>query len=197
MEAVHDEFQKILTSPRKLDEPMRTATDHSITLKTLEEENKILKQELQNDKAKLTIKAAITVHSVSMNKANAFLVVEAVNEGMRPIRIDGLDILISKDAMLMPIGTPKEVRDKMLKDITGTRHVKEENYEIKSDGDKKTWEIFIRHSSELDSHNDENGCKCGKGYITLTSGEKVWFDFIIPDLSTLVNNPWLVRLPRG
>ena len=110
------------------------------------------------------------------------LVIEAVNNGRRSVRIKHVSALLTKTYVPYVPGQSPEQRAEMLKHVANVDSVKlplfgeeqGEEAELSADGGHRVWEKPVAEGMELFSVTKRRR-KHGQGCVTLTSGKKIFF----------------------
>ncbi len=102
------------------------------------------------------------------------LSVKAVNAGLHPVNVEAARVLLENLTLPMP-GHPSASVKTSLNEII--LYQKPAVVEIKPHGGVHTWETIIGKDSRL-KMSEKNGERYGNGYLKLTSGKKIEFQFL-------------------
>lgn len=139
---------------------------------------------MYHDRARLTVDAGMAL----WNSDHVVITVRAVNHGRRPLNIDRVAILCSDASIPAPVGMPPDKLaefqalqksvSSMAKEICifGDQN-NPSSVDVSPDGGEKTFSSPWFASDPGFSYKMRKGDKVGRGYVRLTSGKKVFFDF--------------------
>lgn len=108
------------------------------------------------------------------------LTITAVNVGKCPVTTSRVAVLLSKSSAPLPQGISEERAAEMRAHLTASEISPAANQvvELSSHGGQHQWEMALQHRLEFQAHTI-NGQTMGRGYVMLTSGRKLYFDFIL------------------
>ena len=150
-----------------------TSAKHNARTKILDNEIIKLKKEIEDDNIKLEITSSLALeHDVTLH---GLLTIKAVNYGKKVARIRRVAIY-TEPAPLLPM--PQGVTLTSSELNIGQ---KQAVVEIKGDEDMHEWQQVLNRNPRFLAH-EKNCEKYGKGYIELTSGKQIEFEFVLmPD----------------
>ena len=125
------------------------------------------------DRAKLNIVGSIEIDA----NRNPFLVIHAVNMGRRPVRVmPSVSIVVKQSAS-------EGFFSRLWKRQTSTRRGLgySKSIDLAPDGGDYTWRVPLNEDLTFFSETIR-GEKCGKGYVSLTSGKAAYFRFPLQPL---------------
>jgi len=126
------------------------------------------------DRAKLNIGGSIEIDA----NPNPYLVIHAVNMGRRPVRVMQAVSIMPKQA------ASKGFVSRLWKRHTSTGRGSgfSKSIDLAPDGGDYTWRVPLSEDITFFSETIR-GEKCGKGYVSLTSGKAVFFRFPLQPLT--------------
>lgn len=125
------------------------------------------------DRAKLNIVGSITIDA----NRNPFLIIHAVNMGRRPVRV------MPEVSIIVKASASEGFFSRLWKRQTSTRHGLgfSKSIDLAPDGGDYTWRVPLNEELTFFSETIR-GEKCGKGYVSLTSGKAAFFWFPLQPL---------------
>jgi len=147
---------------------------HKAEIESAQREIVRLKAELNNYAAKLKVTATLVEEHT--NTLHGLLTVKVLNSGNKIARVRRVAVLLARDKEANPQGV--EMISAVL-ELQKSQTI----VDIKPDDDMREWHATLRSNPHFEIF-DRDGEQYGKGYIELTSEEKVEFEFLLlPDSS--------------
>ncbi len=110
------------------------------------------------------------------------LTIRAVNTGRTPVTISRVAALVSGSSLPLPHGISEEKAAELQKLLVSSEisPTNKETVELAAHGGQHTWEMALTRRVDF-TRSTKSGDALGTGYVMLTSGKKLFFDFPLLD----------------